>query len=198
MPVGDRTRQVDEGLDLLVIAGDGRSSKPIEELSTVTARLRTLRSTMPLTSTATNRDQRRALTTLLAHIHDAWTAATSMAPSHEDIRALLRVLAIEVLDLHDAGADRATALAHLRSALLDPAHDTRTWRAPTDLGRTLSEQRAWRRRSDIAADLDTIGAPWDRPAVIWRRPDTPSRQRDEPRGAGRAHWAASVGRTGSL
>lgn len=158
VPHGDRTRPVDEALDRLVIAGDNRSSKPIRELGKVTARLRTLPSAMPLLSAATNKDQTRALATLLAHLRDAWTTATLANPSEDDLRALLRVLAIDVLDLDDAGADRATALAHLRSALLDPGQDVRAWVALTYLGQTLSEERAWRRRFDIAAELDANGA----------------------------------------
>jgi hypothetical protein len=156
---GDNTRPVDEGRDRLVIAGDSRSSQPIRELGKVTARLRTLPSAVPMTSAATNEVQGRGLATLIAHVRYAWTAATSTDPSEEDIRALLRVLVIEALDLDDLGKDRATAMAHLRSALLDPAQDAWAWAGLTDLGRTLSEQRVWRRRSDIAAELDAIGAP---------------------------------------
>jgi hypothetical protein len=114
---------------------------------------------MPLSSAATNEIQRRGLATLLAHVGESWAAATSTDPSDEDIRAVLRVLVIDVLDLDDRGSDRATAMAHLRSALLDPVKDMRAWTALTDLGRTLSEQRAWRRRSDIATELDERGAP---------------------------------------
>jgi hypothetical protein len=81
-----------------------------------------------------------------------------MDPSDSDIRAVFRVLVIDVLDLDDDGALRATAMAHLRSALLDPAQDVRAWTELTHLGQSVSEQRAWRRRSDIAAELDAVGA----------------------------------------
>jgi hypothetical protein len=155
----DSTRPVDEVRDRLVIAGHGRSSQPIRELGKVTMRLRTLPSAVPMSSAATNQVQARGLTTLIAHIRHAWRTATSTNPSDEDIRALLRVVVIDVLDLDDRGEDRATAMAHLRSALLDPAKDARAWTGLHDLGRTLSEQRAWRRRADIADELDAIGAP---------------------------------------
>jgi hypothetical protein len=150
---------VDEGRDRLVIAGDSRSSQAIRELREVTGRLRALPLTMPLSSAATNEVQGRGLATLLARVRESWAAATSMEPSDEDIRAVLRVLVIDVLDLDDRGADRATAMAHLRSALLDPVQDRRAWTALTDLGQKLSEQRAWRRRSDIASELDERGVP---------------------------------------
>lgn len=158
VPAGDRTRPVDEQRDRLVIAGDGRSSQPIKELAAVTERLRTLPSALPLSSVATNADQRRALATLLSHVRDSWTMASSTPPSDEEIRDLVRVLAVVVLDVEDGGTDRATVDAHLRGALLDPQKDAVAWRGLTGLGQAIAERRAWRRRSDIAAELDAIGA----------------------------------------
>lgn len=159
VPDGDRTRPVDEGMDRLVIAGDGRSSRPIKELGAVCARLRTMPLAMPLSSAATNEVQARGLEILLSQVRAAWVASTSTEPADEDVRALLRVLVVDVLDLDEGGTDRAVALAHLRSVLLDPVQDVLAWTGLTELGRALAEGRAWRRRSEIAAELSGLGAP---------------------------------------
>lgn len=159
VPAGDRSRPVDDQRDRLVIAGDGRSSRAIKELATVTERLRTLPSTVPLSSVSTNANQDRALATLLSHVRESWTAMSSSDPSDEEIRSLLRVLAVDVLELRDGGTDRATVAAYLRAALMDPKNEALAWTELTRLGHTISEQRAWRRRRDLAAQLDGIGAP---------------------------------------
>jgi hypothetical protein len=159
VPTSSGRRPIDEQRDRLVIAADGRSSVPIKELATVTNRLRTLPAARPISSVATNARQKRALTTLLSHIRESWTATSSSDPSDEETRALLSVLAVDVLDLEDGGSDRAAAGAHLAAVLLDAKNEVRAWRGLTALGQRISEQRAWRRRSDIAAELDEVGAP---------------------------------------
>ena len=114
---------------------------------------------MPVPSVATNPDQRRALATLLRHVQESWTTIFSTPPSDEEIRRLLRVLVVDVLDLEDGGTDRATVAAHLRAVLLDPQRDDLAWMRLTDLGHRISERREWRRRLDVAAELDAVGAP---------------------------------------
>lgn len=151
-------RGVDAQRDRLVIAGDGRSSQAIKELEVVTERLRTLPSAMQLSTVATNTDQRRALDMLLSLTRTSWTAATSSPPSDEHLRDLLRVLVVAVLDLDDGGVERTNAESHLREVLLDPQHDVIAWRALVSLGHSLTERRAWRRRSDVAVELDAVGA----------------------------------------
>jgi hypothetical protein len=84
VPAGDSTRPLDEQRDRLVIVGDGRSSQPIKELAKVTERLRTLPAAMPVSSAATNPDQRRALATLLRHVQESWIRVSSTPPSDED------------------------------------------------------------------------------------------------------------------
>ncbi len=152
-------RAIDAARDRLAIVGDGRSSQPVRELATVTARLRTLPDEMPLSSAATSLVQVRALTTLLDQLRGAWTAATDIEPSEEDVRGVLRVLVVDGLDLAEGGADRAAATAHLRSVLLDPSVEVRAWSALHDLGAMLARDRAWQRRVDLAASLDAAGAP---------------------------------------
>lgn len=153
------SRPIDETRDRLVIAGDGRSSQAVRELATVTSRLRTLPDEVPISSAATSAVQTRALTTLLSHVRAAWSAAVGSDASEADTRGVLRVLAVDVLDLADGGAHRATAMSHLRSVLLDPALETQGWAALRDIGATLARDRKWRRRVDIAASLDAAGAP---------------------------------------
>ncbi|MDP9386848.1 MAG: hypothetical protein M3Q48_02690 [Actinomycetota bacterium] len=152
-------RPIDVSRDRLVVAGDGRSSQPVRELSTVTSRLRTLPEAMPIPSAATSAVQRTALATLLGHIRAAWSSAACVEPGEAEVRRLLRVLVVDVLDLAEDGAHRATAMAHLRSVLLDAARDMQAWTALRDLGAALARGRAWRRRVDIAASLDAAGAP---------------------------------------
>lgn len=152
-------RPIDATRDRLVIAGDGRSSQPVRELATVTSRLRTLPEAMPISSAATSAAQKRALDILLSHIRAAWSAAAGADSSEVDVRRILRVLVVEVLDLAGDGAQRATAMAHLRSVLLDAAQETRAWAALQRIGASLAGGRDWRRRVDIAASLDAAGAP---------------------------------------
>ena len=159
VPTGNGSRPIDERRDRLVIAGDGRSSAAIKELAIVTGRLRALPAVMPIPSAAKNARQQRALATLVNHVRESWIASSLSHPSDEEIRNLLRVLAVDVLELEDGGADRATASAHLAAALIDAKNERLAWTGLTALGLKLSEQRAWRRRSDIAAELDAIGAP---------------------------------------
>jgi hypothetical protein len=159
VPDSEQTRPVDPDRDRLVILGNGTSSKPIRTLGEVTARLRTLPAAVPLTSAAINKTQDTALAVLRAHIERAWTSAADAAPTDDEIRALLRVLVVDVLDLDDGGSDRATTTVHLQATLLDPASTDRAWNHLVELGRRLSVERSWRRRPDLAAHLASAGTP---------------------------------------
>jgi hypothetical protein len=125
----------------------------------VTCRLRTLPTTLPLRSATTTSTQDDALTVLLMHVERAWTAVTGAAPTDDEVRALLRVLVVDVLDLGVGEPYRATALVALRATVLDSATAEATWNHLVGLGRDLSLGRSWRRRPDIATYLDSVATP---------------------------------------
>ena len=157
VPVGGRTRPMDAERDRVVILGNGTSSATIRALGDVTARLRTLPAVLALTSAAVTKPQGNALRVLLTHVKRAWTAAAGVEPSDNEVRTLLRVMVVDVLDLGDGEPDRETALVNLGATLLQPADADRAWNHLVELGRNLSVQRSWRRRPDIAIHLDDLG-----------------------------------------
>lgn len=159
VPDGAAIRPVDAERDRLIVLGSGSSSGAIRSLATLSDRLRTLPDGLPLESAATDKPQDNALPVLLAHIRRAWLGHANEEPTDAQVRSLLRVLVLDVKALGEDEPDRDAAVAHLQQTLLDPAAGDDAWQNLVTLGRTLSLERSWRRRSDIAIELAAAGTP---------------------------------------
>ncbi|MCK4857214.1 MAG: AAA family ATPase, partial [candidate division Zixibacteria bacterium] len=112
-------RHLDPDRDRFVIITGPRSSKPIKEhLPVVLNRLHGLVQGQRLEDAAVNDKEQRVLSVVTGHIGRFWKAILGVDPSDEDIRQVLSLMRIQVLDVDDGGAAEREAKDRLRSAIL--------------------------------------------------------------------------------
>ena len=105
--------------DRLVLAVGPTSSAPVREhLPRILARARALPTSQPISATAKNNEEQKALATLLGHIEREWSNDAGSAPSDAEVRAVLRCLRVSVHDLYDDGAEIREAKTLLRQSVL--------------------------------------------------------------------------------
>jgi hypothetical protein len=155
MPEGSGRRRPQPGLDALVIVTDAAATGPVrQDLATAISRAGSLPPGTPFGSQLT-RDEERALGVALGHLRGSWTARGE-SPSEEDLRELLAVLRMLVLNTADGGPDCATAMAMLRG-LVPAGREAEAWTALVAVGHAVSEAREWRDRRRLVADLARRG-----------------------------------------
>src|SRR5262249_18507034 len=82
----------------------------------------------PLNDAAVNQEERRVLSVAADHVTRAWQAALGGVPADNDIRKLLSLIRIQVLDVDDGGADEYEAKDRLRNSVLhDPGQANTAW-----------------------------------------------------------------------
>jgi hypothetical protein len=112
----------------MLIIGPGSSLTIRAHLPTVLDRLRGLVQGQPLDDAAVNQDERRALSVVAHHATRAWQVALGELPADDDIRQLLSLIRIQVLDVDDGGAEEYEAKDRLRNAVLhDPEQADTAW-----------------------------------------------------------------------
>ena len=99
--------------------------------------------------------QTRALNVALTHIRRSWLARNG-TPSDDDLRRLLSVMAVVVVDTVDGGAGRAAAQATIRG-FVPPGEERRAWDALVTVGREASVAREWRSRPELATAASRHG-----------------------------------------
>lgn len=105
--------------DRLVLAVGPTSSAPVREhLPRILVRARALPMSQPISATAKNKEEQKALATLLAHLEREWSNDAGSAPSDAEVRAVLRRLRVSVHDLYDDGAEIREAKTLLRQSVL--------------------------------------------------------------------------------
>jgi hypothetical protein len=155
MPEGSGRRRPRPGLDAIVIVIDAAATRPVREhLAPAISRACSLPPGTPLASQLTA-DEEDALKVALGHLRRSWTARRG-SPSEEDLRELLGVLRVVVLDTADGGPDRAAALAMLLG-LVPAGREAEAWTALVAVGHAVSEAREWRDRRRLVADLARRG-----------------------------------------
>jgi len=122
-------RPLDPVRDRFVLITGPGSSLPIRAyLPTVLDRLRGLVQGQPLDDAVVNQEERRVLSVAADHVTRAWQAALGGVPADNDIRQLLSLIRVQVLDVDDGGADEHEAKDRLRNTILhDPGQANTAW-----------------------------------------------------------------------
>jgi hypothetical protein len=100
--------------------------------------------------------QAKAMVVLLAHIRRCWRDLCGIEASVEDIRGVLSVLHVRVLDADDGGPDQVAALASL-STVMPLGQVAAAWALLLADLHLASERRQWRSRDDLYRTLTNAG-----------------------------------------
>ena len=121
-------RPLDPERDRLVLLA-GRCSEPIRsDLPSLLIRLRGLTDAQHLAAAALTDGERRALKVVQDHISHFWNSVAGSPPREADVRALLRLIRVHVLDVDPGQAGEREAKDLLRSAVLaDPTQADLAW-----------------------------------------------------------------------
>jgi len=107
--------------DRLVLCTTSKTGAPIRvALRQVLQRIRESHQGTDVVSSARNKEERAALTTLIAHIEQEWRDTAGELPASAQVRLLLEHCYVMVLDVDPGGRDEAGARTLLR-ALVEPA-----------------------------------------------------------------------------
>jgi hypothetical protein len=168
VPTPGGTRAIDPDRDVLAIVGDRGSSQQIRRLARVCTRLRTLPEGVPIETAVRTNDEASALSCVLDHLRREWTSVCGSALDDADLRAVLRCLIVDVLDLV-AGEAITEAKAALRGVLPVPSDDEAAWSDLVTVGMTLAAEQRWLSRSDLVSQLSVDVGPDRRLAADIRR-----------------------------
>ena len=105
----------------VLIVGADSSSRIIEDLSAIIQRLRDDRGAKDLNAYAVTQTQLTVLGTVLAHIEREWRTHVGLAPRVDDVKQLLALIWIDVLDGRTGGSLETQAKDRLRTAILADA-----------------------------------------------------------------------------
>jgi signal recognition particle GTPase len=124
-------RPLDARRDRLVLITSGRSPASVrEQLRSVLRRLRALTPGQAIEDGATNAPERSVLNALMAHISQSWQSATGDEPSDADVREIIRLLRVQVLDVEEEGdAEREAKDLLRRSVVRDATQTDSAWNA---------------------------------------------------------------------
>jgi hypothetical protein len=106
---------------LVLIVGAGGSSRITEDLSAIIQRLRDDRGAKDLNAYAVTQTQLTILGTVLAHIEREWHTHVGSPPTVDDVKQLLALVWIDVLDGRTGGSLETQAKDRLRTAILADA-----------------------------------------------------------------------------
>jgi hypothetical protein len=130
--------------DRLGLITSSGSSAPIRlHLPTALNRLHHLVDGQTLDEAAANSSERDALSAVLSHAKRSWQAVLAVPPSDQEIRELLLLLRIHVLDVNAGGADEHEAKNRLRTTILrTPAHTDAAWARLIEFCARLAAERS--------------------------------------------------------
>ncbi len=136
-------RPLDPLRDRLVLITSSRTSQPIRRhLSESLDRLRSFPKTKPLDRALVNDAERRAVAVIRDHIKKSWRNARGTAPSVAELRELLALIHILVLDVEENEPGEREAKTLLRTAILrDPDRADGTWAGLITLSSGLAARR---------------------------------------------------------
>ena len=122
-------RPLDPAKDRLVLVTSSISSEPVRvHIPRVLRKIRSLTQGQTIDETATNNDERQALSTIREHICRAWKALMDAEPSQGELKELLSLMYIQVLDVDSEGEGEREAKNLLRSEVLrDPDQADQAW-----------------------------------------------------------------------
>lgn len=112
-------RPLDAERDRLVLITSGRSPASVrEQLRLVLRRIRGLTSSQALEDGATNALERNVLNTLITHIRQSWQNTTGSGPSDADLRDIIRLLRVQILDVEEESDGEREAKELLRHSII--------------------------------------------------------------------------------
>ena len=153
--IGVRGRHITRGRDVLVIVTDARAPRTVRsDLATAISRTATQPPGTAFGHELTG-PQSQALEVALTHIRRSWSDRNG-TPSDEDLRRLLSVMAVVVVDTVDGGTGRAAAQATIRG-FVPPGEEQRAWDALVTVGREASIAREWRSRPELVTAVARHG-----------------------------------------
>jgi hypothetical protein len=152
-------RPLDPARDRLVLITSLDSSKPIRTyLPNVLRRARNLTPGQALDDAAANEQERKALSVVLKHIRNSWQAILSAEPSEAELRQLLSLISVQVLDVEAGGLGEQEAKNLLRSAVLrNPDQADQAWGTLVALCAGYAAQRSGADRATLQRELLNAG-----------------------------------------
>jgi hypothetical protein len=150
---------LDPARDRLVLITSPGSSEPIRvHLPNVLRRVRNLTSGQALDEAATADEERRALSEVVKHIRNSWQALLNGEPSDEELRQLLSLIRVHVLDVDVGAPGEQEAKNLLRSEVLrDPDQADQAWTALVTLCAGYAAQRSGADRAALQRELLNTG-----------------------------------------
>lgn len=116
-------RPLDAERDRLILVTSSRSPSSVREhLRSTLRRLRSLTPDQTIEEGATNIPERSALDALMIHLRQSWQSVTGAGPSDGDVRDIIRLLRVQVLDVEDEGDAEREAKDLLRRSVVRNAN----------------------------------------------------------------------------
>ena len=158
LPTG---RSLSITLDRLVLITSSSSSAPIRIfLPQVLQRCRELGVEQSLENAATNNQERRVLSVLKGHLSRYWEQVIGFCPSDNELRPLLSLIHVHILDIDDGKIGEREAKTILRTAVLkNPSYADVAWTRLVTLCTELAAKRSGANRSALQNSLLTSGLP---------------------------------------
>lgn len=137
-------RPLDSERDRLLLITSSRTPQLIRlHLFAVLSRLRDPHVYRPLSDAAANNEERRALSVVEEHLRRSWQRVLGIEPSEEDLRELLSLVHVHVLDVEEGGSGEREAMNLLRGSVLqDPDQADAAWAQLASLASSLAAQRS--------------------------------------------------------
>jgi len=152
-------RPLDPARDRLVLITSPGSSEPIRvHLPNVLRSVRNLTPGQALDEAATADEERRALSVVREHIRKSWQALLNGEPSDEELRQLLSLIRVHVLDVDVGAPGEQEAKNLLRSVVLrDPDQADQAWTTLVTLCAGYAAQRSGADRAALQRELLNTG-----------------------------------------
>lgn len=144
-------RPLEDTRDRLVLTTSPKSSKTIRNhLTAVLNRLRKLSQRQSIGEAASNKEEQNALSVLTGHIERSWGEILGARPLEQEIRQLLSLIHIEVLDVDENGDAEREAKSCLRTTILrDPSQADAAWSKLIAFCESLAAERSGAGRTQI-------------------------------------------------
>jgi signal recognition particle GTPase len=152
-------RKLDPARDRLVLVTSSYASERVRRhLKGVLERARDLVPGQPISDTAINQDDQRALTSVTEHIRRSWKNLRNLEPSETDLVALLKLTHVAVLDVESGDTDEREALAQLSDHVARISTQAgAAWSRIVQFVAELSQRRSGTDESALRAELETAG-----------------------------------------
>lgn len=112
---------------------------------------------LPLDRAPANREESKALDTVLAHIRSSWKKERGDAPTDGDVCALLNCIVVQVLDLETGQRDALDSQDALRRLLADPSRCAAALAELQKLCGSLADGRLTTNRRELVTALEKTG-----------------------------------------